>query len=123
MIEIKDQGRITTHVLDTAQGRPAGGIKVELFRLTGETREILASVVTNDDGRCEAPLVHGAEMSAGHYELVFHVSDYQRSTSVDASKILFLDQIPIRFGIMDADQHYHIPLLLAPFGYSTYRGS
>jgi len=123
MIEIKDQGGITTHVLDTARGRPASGIKVELFRLTGENRELLASALTNDDGRCEAPLVHGAEMSAGHYELVFHASDYLRSTCADTSEILFLDQIPIRFGIHDADQHYHIPLLLSPFGYSTYRGS
>ncbi len=123
MSEICDQGRITTHVLDTAQGCPASGIKVELFRLTGDAREILASTVTNDDGRCEAPLVKGAEMTAGYYELVFHAGDYLRSTCADIPEVLFLDQIPIRFGISNADQHYHVPLLLSPFGYSTYRGS
>jgi 5-hydroxyisourate hydrolase len=123
MIEINDHGRITTHVLDTARGCPAGGIKVTLFRLTGETREVLASAVTNDDGRCEAPLVQGAEMIAGHYELLFHAGDYLRSTGAQKSEILFLDQIPIRFGVLSADQHYHVPLLLSPFGYSTYRGS
>jgi len=123
MNQMNDQGHITTHVLDTAQGCPASGIKVELFRLTGDTRKILASIVTNDDGRCEAPLVQGAEMSAGYYELVFHAGDYLRLTCADTPEVLFLDQIPIRFGISNADQHYHVPLLLSPFGYSTYRGS
>ncbi len=116
-------GRLTTHVLDTARGCPASGIAVELFRLTGTTREALARAVTNSDGRCDEPLAQGADLTPGQYELVFHTGDYLKSTFTNLTGILFLDQIPIRFGIANADQHYHVPLLLSPFGYSTYRGS
>ena len=117
------QGRLTTHVLDTAQGCPASGVKIELFRLSGKGRDVLLSTATNSDGRCDAPLLQGGKLVAGEYELVFHAGDYLKSTATISTDILFLDQIPIRFGVSDADQHYHVPLLLSPFGYSTYRGS
>jgi 5-hydroxyisourate hydrolase len=123
MVHNNDQGRLTTHVLDTALGRPACGIKIELFRLTGTTREAVTSAITNDDGRCDAPLLNGVDMIPGDYELVFHAGNYLKAAFSELTGILFLDQIPIRFGIASTDQHYHVPLLLSPFGYSTYKGS
>lgn len=116
-------GRLTTHVLDTAQGRPGQGIRIEVFRLEGETRTRLKEVVTNDDGRCDAPILEGSAFVAGQYELVFHAGDYLRERGVEAEEPRFLDVIPLRFGVADAAQHYHVPLLLSPYGYSTYRGS
>ncbi|MCH4562101.1 MULTISPECIES: hydroxyisourate hydrolase [Halomonas] len=116
-------GRLTTHVLDTAQGRPGQGIRIEVLRLEGETRTRLKEVVTNDDGRCDAPILEGDDFLAGEYELVFHAGDYLRRQGVTASEPRFLDVIPLRFGVSDAAQHYHVPLLLSPYGYSTYRGS
>lgn len=116
-------GRLSTHVLDTAKGRPAAGVVMSLYRLQGETRELLLSTQTNDDGRTDQPLLLGDALLAGSYELVFHAGDYLRASGQASGDVLFLDQIPIRFGVPDASQHYHVPLLISPFAYSTYRGS
>ena len=112
-------GRLTTHVLDTASGRPGAGLRIDLYRLDGEERAMIKSVTTNDDGRCGEPLLAGDEFAAGEYELVFHVGDY--FAGADAPP--FLGTVPVRFGVSDAGQHYHVPLLISPYGYSTYRGS
>ena len=114
-------GKLTTHVLDTALGRPAAGLRIELFRLSGE-RIRLADVTTNADGRVDAPLLEGDAFAPGEYELLFHAGAYLDQTGQDLPSPKFLDLIPLRFGISE-DSHYHVPLLLSPFGYSTYRGS
>ena len=114
-------GRLTTHVLDTASGKPAAGLTVELYRI-GESAERLAVVVTNADGRVDGPLLEGDDFSRGVYELRFHAGDYLRRTA-RLSEPPFLDVVPIRFGIAAPGEHYHVPLLLSPYGYSTYRGS
>ena len=116
-------GRLTTHVLDTAAGRPAAGLRIDLYRRDGATRQTLLSVTTNDDGRVDGPLLEGDGFSVGRYELVFHAAAYLRATGTALPDTPFLDEIVIAFGIDDADQHYHVPLLLSPYGYSTYRGS
>ena len=116
-------GRLTTHVLDTALGRPAAGVVIWLYRVSGNSHRKLVEIATNDDGRSDAPLLAGKDLTVGTYELVFHAGDYLRRTGQAGDGVLFLDQIPIRFGITDAEAHYHVPLLLQPFGYSTYRGS
>jgi 5-hydroxyisourate hydrolase len=115
-------GRLTTHVLDTALGKPAAGLSIALYRIEGERRAELASAVTNNDGRCDKPLLEGDAFRAGEYELVFAAGDYLRKVALTLVEPPFLDTIPIRFG-MTASGHYHVPLLLSPFGYSTYRGS
>jgi 5-hydroxyisourate hydrolase len=104
-------------------GEPGAGIVVELFRLEGDRRDRLAEVSTNADGRSAAPLLEGAKLGPGVYELRFHVGDYFRTRGVALSEPAFLDVVPIRFGVADAARHYHVPLLISPFGYSTYRGS
>ena len=114
---------LTTHVLDTAQGRPAGGMKLELFRLEGTDRTLLKSVITNPGGRTDAPLIAGGELVAGVYELMFDVAGYFADTGLSLDQPTFLGSVPIRFGIADADAHYHVPLLVSPWAYSTYRGS
>jgi 5-hydroxyisourate hydrolase len=114
-------GRLTTHVLDTARGKPAAGLAIELYRL-GEREERLVSATTNQDGRVDGPLLEGSDFLPGVYELRFHAGDYLRG-GVGPPYPAFLDVIPIRFGIAAADEHYHVPLLLSPYGYSTYRGS
>ncbi len=114
-------GRLTTHVLDTAAGLPAAGMTIELFRMDGEPVRV-TSARTNSDGRVDTPLLDGEAMMAGTYELRFHAGEYLRSRH-DLPSPLFLDVVPIRFGIADPGAHYHVPLLLSPFGYSTYRGS
>jgi 5-hydroxyisourate hydrolase len=114
-------GRITTHVLDTAAGRPAAGMKVVLTRLDA-TPEAIAVVVTNADGRAERPLLEGAAFATGRYELTFHVGDYFRARGVALPEPPFLELVPLRFGVAQ-DTHYHVPLLVSPYGYSTYRGS
>ncbi|WP_419914194.1 hydroxyisourate hydrolase [Hoeflea sp.] len=118
-----DSGRLTTHVLDTASGNPAAGLSIDLYAMDGETRTHIKSVVTNDDGRCDAPLLSGDDLKKGQYELVFHAGDYLRQSGVSVPEPAFLDVIPIRFGIADDGAHYHVPLLISPYGYSTYRGS
>ncbi|MEO0762274.1 MAG: hydroxyisourate hydrolase [Pseudomonadota bacterium] len=115
-------GRLTTHVLDTARGRPAAGLAIALFRLGGAPAPV-ATAVTDADGRTGGPLLEGAAMEAGRYELVFQAGAYLRATGMALPETPFLDEIPIRFGIEDAAAHYHVPLLLSPYGYSTYRGS
>lgn len=112
-------GYLTTHVLDTATGRPAAGLTIELFRIDGAMRAPLARVQTNADGRTDAPILPEAEFAPGTYELVFHAGDYLRGLGLAAD---FLDLIPLRFSMAEQD-HYHVPLLLSPYGYSTYRGS
>jgi len=116
-------GRLTTHVLDTATGRPAEGVRIELHRLEGGARRALAEAVTNADGRCDGPLLEGDAFTAGVYELTFHAGAYFDTLGLDLPEPKFLDQVPIRFGIADATQHFHVPLLISPFGCSTYRGS
>jgi 5-hydroxyisourate hydrolase len=121
-------GKLTTHVLDTANGRPAAGLRIDLYRLDGEARRRLASVRTNADGRCDAPLLEGDAMRSGTYLLIFHVGDYfaiGAGAAADSKQpsAAFLDKVPIKFGVSDPDAHYHVPLLVAPYGYSTYRGS
>ena len=116
-------GRLTTHVLDTALGKPAAGVKVQLWRKegAGAPGTLLAETATNADGRLDAPLLAGETMAAGEYELVFFVRDYFVRTQ--PSPAAFLDTVPIRFLIASPGEHYHVPLLIAPGGYSTYRGS
>lgn len=116
-------GRLSTHVLDTARGKPAAGVVILLYRLEGTGRSLLREVVTNADGRSDGPLLEGAALAAGSYELLFRAGDYLRASGQAGEGVLFLDEIPIRFGVPDAGQHYHVPLLISPFGYSTYRGS
>jgi 5-hydroxyisourate hydrolase len=115
-------GQLTTHVLDTASGKPAAGMQIDLFRL-GDRAIPLISLVTNADGRCDAPLLSGAAFTRGNYELVFHAGDYFASAGVMLPEPRFLDQVVIHFGVSDESQHYHVPLLISPFAYSTYRGS
>jgi 5-hydroxyisourate hydrolase len=116
-------GRLTTHVLDTALGKPAEGLQIDLYRLEGEKRQLIHTVQTNSDGRVDGPLAEGQGLTAGTYELVFHAGDYLRAAGVALAEPAFLDLIPLRFGIADPQSHYHVPLLLSPYGYSTYRGS
>ncbi|WP_339269505.1 hydroxyisourate hydrolase [Paenibacillus sp. FSL R5-0470] len=122
-------GRLTTHVLDLSRGIPATGLTLQLWKLTDGMSKLLCEEVTNSDGRLDAPLLEGNEMEAGCYELLFMVGDYYRradtKASVDTQREMsfFLEQIPIRFHIESSMQHYHVPLLVAPGGYSTYRGS
>jgi 5-hydroxyisourate hydrolase len=116
-------GRLTTHVLDTARGTPAAGVEIELFRLDGGGRSLVTTALTNRDGRCDAPLLEGAALVAGEYELIFAVADYFRRHNVPLTEPPFLDVVPIRFQIADIGAHYHVPLLVSPYGYTTYRGS
>jgi len=111
-------GKLTTHVLDTGLGQPAAGLRIELYRDGDRLRDVR----TNADGRVDAPLLEGEDFQAGSYELVFHAGDYLDGTGQDLPNPKFLDVIPLRFGIAE-DTHYHVPLLLSGFGYSTYRGS
>jgi 5-hydroxyisourate hydrolase len=112
-------GYLTTHVLDTAKGCPAAGLRIELYRLDGDARAKMAEMETNDDGRTDGPILPEAAFERGDYELVFHAGDYLRAAGAPAD---FLDVIPVRFR-MTAEDHYHVPLLLSPFSFSTYRGS
>lgn len=114
-------GHLTTHVLDIANGCPGSAIRIDLFRV-GQ-HDATCSTATNAQGRCDAPLLEGAAFTAGEYELVFHAGEYFNSKDQPDGDNRFLDRVVIRFGVNDPDQHYHVPLLLSPFGYSTYRGS
>jgi 5-hydroxyisourate hydrolase len=115
-------GKLTTHVLDTATGKPAAGMKVALYRVSGNSHTKIKDAVTNADGRCDAPLLQGKDFETGTYELVFFAGDYLRAGNTALPDPLFLDQVPIRFGMAE-EKHYHVPLLVSPYGYSTYRGS
>jgi 5-hydroxyisourate hydrolase len=115
--------KLSTHVLDTAHGRPAAGLKIELWSLTGGGRALLKTAHTNADGRTDQPLLGPEDMRAGEYELVFFVGDYFAANPTAAAPIRFLDRVPVRFGIADATASYHVPLLVSPWAYSTYRGS
>lgn len=115
-------GYLTTHVLDTARGCPAEGMMIDLFRIDGETRTHIRSLSTNADGRTDSQILPEDEFEVGTYELVFNAGAYLDSCGVPPEAPRFLDIIPIRFGMSEA-AHYHVPLLLSPFGFSTYRGS
>lgn len=112
-------GFLTTHVLDTASGLPAAGMTVDLYRFDGDVRVHVVTMVTNDDGRTDSPILPVADFAVGRYELLFQAGAYFGRAEEPA----FLDDIPIRFGINDSTSHYHVPLLVSPFSFSTYRGS
>lgn len=117
-------GKLTTHVLDTASGRPGAGVRVELYRmergLEGDSGTLIATATTNPDGRTDRPLAEGEGLHSGTYQLVFHIGDYFRAQGQGAG---FVDAVPVRFVIADNGQHYHVPLLCSPWSYTTYRGS
>lgn len=115
-------GQLTTHVLDTANGIPAAGVPVELHT-AGATPKLLAITVTDSDGRCRAPLLQGESFKAGEYTLSFHTADYFRRQGTPLADPPFLDVIVVRFAVADPSKHYHVPLLVSPWSYSTYRGS
>jgi 5-hydroxyisourate hydrolase len=114
-------GRLTTHVLDTAAGVPARGMRVDLVFL--DTGLAIGSFTTNADGRLDGPALEGDTMRLGRYELTFHVGAYFAGRGVAAADPPFLDLVPVRFAIADPGAHYHVPLLVSPWSYSTYRGS
>ena len=115
---------LTTHILDTAHGRPAAGLRVDLSIVDADGRpRLLRTVTTNADGRCDAPLLAPSEMQVARYELVFHVGAYFRGAGVTVPDPPFLDEVPVRFAIADRAGRYHVPLLVSPYGYTTYRGS
>jgi 5-hydroxyisourate hydrolase len=122
-------GKLSTHVLDTAKGRPAAGLKIELWRIGDNERELLKEVITNQDGRTEGPLLLGDELKPGAYELVFRVGPYFQNLSrrseaeAEATEDTFLQDVPVRFRILNPEENYHIPLLVSPWSYTTYRGS
>ncbi|MFS1462431.1 hydroxyisourate hydrolase [Vibrio lentus] len=116
-------GRLTTHVLDTTHGLPGAEIKVELYKVNEASTEKLATVITNSDGRTDAPILAGNDFRPGKYQLVFYVADYYKSKSVELDGVPFLDDVVIRFGLDDPEAHYHVPLLVSPYSFSTYRGS
>ena len=117
-------GGLTTHVLDTARGRPAAGVRIDLYAVESDGRgRLFKTVTTNADGRCDAPLLTASELKVGRYEIVFHVAAYFRATGLTLADPPFLEQVPVRFAIAEAGSHYHVPLLVSPYGYTTYRGS
>jgi 5-hydroxyisourate hydrolase len=120
-------GKLTTHVLDLTRGIPAAGMRIELRALQSAAATaaatVLADLRTNEDGRAERPLLEGASLQVGRYALVFHVADYFRNAESQLSEPPFLDEVVVQFGVADAEQNYHVPLLVTPWGYSTYRGS
>ena len=118
-----NMGFLTTHVLDTAHGLPAAGMTVELFSIDGETRTPVKTVTTNSNGRCAESMLDGEAFRVGAWELVFHVSEYFTALGVELPEPPFLDRVSLRFGIAAATEHYHVPLLVSPWSYSTYRGS
>ena len=114
--------KLTTHVLDVYSGKPGKGIKVDLYRVQNNKKEKLSSVMLNNDGRADKPLIEGSDFKEGQYELVSFVGDHFKKIT-DIPKIPFLDDVVIKFGISNAKEHYHVPLLVSPWSYSTYRGS
>jgi hydroxyisourate hydrolase len=116
-------GRLTTHVLDTMHGGPAAGVRVELRRVVGDVMTVLRDARTNADGRLDGGLLSGDDLHPGRYEISFHVGDYFRARGVVLPDPPFLDVVPVRFAVADPAGHYHVPLLVSPWAYSTYRGS
>ena len=116
-------GKLSTHVLDTAQGKPGAGVRLELYFIEDSRRTLLKSGTTNLDGRCDAPLLAGDELRAGQYELVFAAGDYFAAQGVALPSPRFIDRVTIAFGVADPSQNYHVPLVVTPWSYSTYRGS
>jgi 5-hydroxyisourate hydrolase len=116
-------GKLTTHVLDTANGCPAAGMKVTLYRMDQGTASAIKTITLNHDGRADAPLMEGAAFQPGRYRLVFEVAAYFRARGVELPEPPFLDEVPLDFGLSTLGQHYHVPLLASPWAYSTYRGS
>lgn len=114
---------LSTHVLDTAQGGPAAGVRIELFEIVDGERQSVCETVTNNEGRTDTPLLSGDQMRAGVFEILFHVGAYFAGQSAAAPGPGFLDEVPVRFTIADPSQHYHVPLLASPWSYTTYRGS
>lgn len=115
-------GRLTTHVLDTARGVPAAGMKIDLYSL-GSSRTLIKTVTTNGNGRTDQAMLEGDAFKPGRYELVFAVGAHFRATGVATADLPFLDDVPVRFTIVEKDGHYHVPLLVSPWSYTTYRGS
>lgn len=115
--------KLSTHVLDTANGIPAKGIKLEFFRIEGLKQTLIKTLFTNSDGRTDELLLDDNTMAIGEYAIVFHIADYFSSECNGKEKLAFLNRIPIHFGITDANENYHVPLLVSPWSYSTYRGS
>jgi 5-hydroxyisourate hydrolase len=116
-------GRLTTHVLDTAHGKPGRDVEIHLYKIVDNSRVALSSKRSNADGRCDTPLLEGETFQSGVYELDFHVGDYFRTLGVVQTQPPFLDVVTLRFGVNDASQHYHVPLVVTPWSYATYRGS
>jgi 5-hydroxyisourate hydrolase len=116
-------GKLSTHVLDTAQGKPGAGVKLELYAVEGGQRSLLKQDATNNDGRCNTPLLEGEQLKAGQYELVFAAGDYFAAQGVALPSPRFIDRVTIAFGVADPGQNYHVPLVVTPWSYSTYRGS
>lgn len=116
-------GKLSTHVLDTTQGKPGAGVALELYFIDDGERALLTRAVTNADGRCDRPLLEGEALRAGRYELVFAAGDYFAAQGVDLPSPRFVDRVTIAFGVADASQNYHVPLVVTPWSYSTYRGS
>lgn len=116
-------GKLSTHVLDISQGKPGAGVRVALYAVGPQGRELLKSDITNADGRCAAPLLEGETMKAGKYELVFGAGDYFAAQGVALPEPRFIDEVTLAFGVASADQNYHVPLVVSPWAYSTYRGS
>ncbi|WP_104399474.1 hydroxyisourate hydrolase [Vibrio penaeicida] len=116
-------GKLTTHILDTTHGTPAKHVQIDLYRRVENGSELIKSVQTNSDGRTDLPMLDGEAFQSGKYELVFQVAQYYQDQGIDLGNTPFLDDVVIRFGLDDEDSHYHVPLLVSPFGYSTYRGS
>ena len=115
--------RLSTHVLDTAHGIPAAGVRLQLHRLDGDRAELVAERVTNADGRTDSPLLSGDTIACGRYRLTFHAGDYFRARGSTLPDPPFVDVVELAFGIADARGHYHVPLLVSPWSYATYRGS
>jgi len=116
-------GKLSTHVMDTANGVPGAEIKINLYKVAGDSLQLVKTVLTNSDGRTDAPLLEGDALTSGKYQLEFHTADYFRGHGIELAEVAFLDDVVIRFGVANADEHFHVPLLVSPFSYSTYRGS
>ena len=116
-------GKLTTHVLNLAAGIPAAGMRIDLHDLGAGTPQLVTQVRTNEDGRCSNPLLEGAALRSDRYTLTFYVAEYFRSLGVHLPEPPFIDEVVVQFGIADPSQNYHVPLLVSPWSYSTYRGS